>query len=206
MVEDGLRCIAANAFGICIAILLTGSTTMTSLDREGVTPLHPAAEYATYPIVILLLACGMLLLHWAALCSGCSSVASLLIDAYPEAVHLTDNSEHDLLPLHYAVMGTAHADVMRVLLEAYPDAIEIPSRMDKEMPLHIAVDLNASDAVVILLIDAHPETTHRALPLHIAAANHAQVVRCYVHILLRYRLKLCVDCCRFIALRTSASA
>jgi len=93
---------------------------------------------------------------------------------YPRAVM----EWHDRrLPLHFATEYRASADVIAVLLavkddnqQSQDDAEDIPGAhcsvrckgLDGMLPIHIAMQHQASLDVVQLLVDAYPEGTYRS--------------------------------------------
>ena len=95
-----------------------------------------------------------------------------LVDAYPEALTLTD--EKGRTPLHLAcLLKTKSAlSVVNYLLDRYPGAAKHRDNRSK-VPLHLALKFQAHEDIIMTLINAYPEALKLAdgkgrMPLHLA--------------------------------------
>jgi len=95
-----------------------------------------------------------------------------LVDAYPEALTLTD--EKGRTPLHLAcLLKTKSAlSVVNYLLDRYPKAAKHRDNRRK-IPLHLALKFQAHENIIMTLINAYPEALKLAdgkgrTPLHLA--------------------------------------
>ena len=117
-------------------------------------------------------------------CTGTAPtpVARALVQAYPDAVRLTE-SAYQRLALHCACRKHANSEIIALLLDVYPAATLVPDKLGR-LPLHYALSNGADDVVVEQLLRAGPNSArgldHRGwTPLHVACSSGAsfQVVQ-----------------------------
>ena len=104
---------------------------------------------------------GATLLHYTCYNKTSHSLVPVILERFPESVHIASNNGD--LPLHAACQGRAPLHLIRLLLRSSPGAIQTPNN-DGNLPLHILVkrkpnflekmiDLN----VLHYLVDQYPE-------------------------------------------------
>eukprot|EP00607_Mallomonas_marina_P011109 CAMPEP_0182424048 /NCGR_PEP_ID=MMETSP1167-20130531/10191_1 /TAXON_ID=2988 /ORGANISM="Mallomonas Sp, Strain CCMP3275" /LENGTH=526 /DNA_ID=CAMNT_0024603551 /DNA_START=58 /DNA_END=1634 /DNA_ORIENTATION=+ len=118
---------------------------------------------------------GWLPIHYACM-AGSFDIVSVLLQAYPESIKLTQHE--GLLPLHLAVYGQDPCmNTLELLLTKYPEGALHQSN-DGKTPLHLSVDKKAKSThpVVGILLEHCPSaaslsTNFGKMPLHIACDN-----------------------------------
>jgi len=117
---------------------------------------------------------GNLPLHRALTKKAPLDAVVTILETYPDAVKTKDGGETSCL--HLAIHAKCTEAVVLKILDAHPEGAKEHERMDEKLPLHVACEKMASDAVISGLLVANflatRETSkHGFLPLH-AAAEH----------------------------------
>lgn len=97
-------------------------------------------------------------LHLACLCHCPSTIASTVLNAYPEAAAIADTLEWQY-PLHIAALHGANGTLLQRLYNCYPDAIKSKTRTHGWLPLHLACHRDATPGAVRVLLGYYPEAT-----------------------------------------------
>ncbi len=95
-------------------------------------------------------------LHLACLCHCPSTIASTVLNAYPEAAAIADSSEEQY-PLHIAALHGANGTLLQRLYNCYPDAIKARTKSHGWLPLHLACHKDATPGAVRVLLEFYPE-------------------------------------------------
>jgi ankyrin repeat protein len=123
-------------------------------------------------------------LHNACAAGADAAIIGALLRMWPEAARLeADNAQ---LPLHFAAAGGAPREALELLLEAHPDGVRARTKIEGQLPLHLACagfgNRHVPNGIALLLERYHEgarvptKKTHR-FPLHYAAAAaHPRVV------------------------------
>jgi len=96
-------------------------------------------------------------LHLACLCHCPSTIASTVLNAYPEAAAIADSSEFQY-PLHIAALHGANGTLLQRLYNCYPDAIRARTKSHGWLPLHLACNNDATPGAVRVLLQYYPES------------------------------------------------
>jgi len=94
----------------------------------------------------------------------------VLVEAWPDAVHVQDDDGH--LPLHHAGKNFRCTDyVIQLLVRSWPESCQVSTK-DNQLPLHLACSYNSS-TVTLFVLDSYPQAVRfkdnsLQLPLHIA--------------------------------------
>eukprot|EP00984_Skeletonema_dohrnii_P011088 scaffold4399_cov75-Skeletonema_dohrnii-CCMP3373.AAC.4 len=97
-------------------------------------------------------------LHEAIECRVSDEMILLLLEACPQAAATKDL--HGALPLHYAMNrrgGMCSEEVKKALLNAHPGAASEKNKWTRNLPLHDAVNKNASEGIIMSLLNAYPQ-------------------------------------------------
>jgi len=106
--------------------------------------------------------------------------------------------ESKVLPLHEACVAMgAPVEVIQAIWQAYPDAARQPESSYQRLPLHCVCRRHAVPAVVLMLINAHPDACLQPdmlgrLPLHYALSNGADPA--VVDLLLKFKPEAAAGC------------
>jgi hypothetical protein len=95
-------------------------------------------------------------LHLACLCHCPSTIASTVLNAYPEAAAIADTEEMQF-PLHIAALHGANGTLLQRLYNCYPDAIKARTKTHGWLPLHLACHKDATCGAIRVLLDYYPE-------------------------------------------------
>lgn len=96
-------------------------------------------------------------LHLACLCHCPSTIASTVLNAYPEAAAIADSVELQY-PLHIAALHGANATLLQRLYRSYPDAIRARTKTHGWLPLHLACShKDATPGAIRVLLEYYPE-------------------------------------------------
>ena len=95
-------------------------------------------------------------LHLACLCHCPSTIASTVLNAYPEAAAIADSAEEQY-PLHIAALHGANGTLLQRLYNCYPDAIKARTKTHGWLPLHLACHKDATPGAVRILLEYYPE-------------------------------------------------
>jgi hypothetical protein len=95
-------------------------------------------------------------LHLACLCHCPSTIASTVLNAYPEAAAIADTEEMQF-PLHIAALHGANGTLLQRLYNCYPDAIKARTKTHGWLPLHLACHKDATPGAIRVLLDYYPE-------------------------------------------------
>ena len=115
-------------------------------------------------------------LHLACLCHCPSTIASTVLNAYPEAAAIADSAEEQY-PLHIAALHGANGTLLQRLYNCYPDAIKARTKTHGWLPLHLACHKDATPGAVRILLEYYPEAAqvriHDVCILLLIAASNA---------------------------------
>jgi hypothetical protein len=95
-------------------------------------------------------------LHLACLCHCPSTIASTVLNAYPEAAAIADSVELQY-PLHIAALHGANATLLQRLYKGYPEAIRARTKTHGWLPLHLACHKDATPGAIRVLLEYYPE-------------------------------------------------
>ena len=95
-------------------------------------------------------------LHLACLCHCPSTIASTVLNAYPEAAAIPDTEEQQY-PLHIAALHGANGTLLQRLYNCYPDAIKARTKTHGWLPLHLACHKDATPGAVRILLEYYPD-------------------------------------------------
>ena len=95
-------------------------------------------------------------LHLACLCHCPSTIASTVLNAYPEAAAIPDTEEQQY-PLHIAALHGANGTLLQRLYNCYPDAIKARTKTHGWLPLHLACHKDATPGAVRVLLEYYPD-------------------------------------------------
>ena len=121
---------------------------------------------------------GLLPLHQALAKQVSLEIISILLERFPEAIHMHDNDSHRWKPLHMAAAWASKDEA--VFEKIFDKAPEVCMECDGEgrLPLHVAAASRASVHIVANLLKVHADGAGRRtrggrLPLHFACEFRA---------------------------------